>query len=106
MKALLLAASELPIDKAQMEAAQDDMKTAQTDRDLADIQLHRIQTLARTAVVDQQSLDVATAHQRDAVTHLAAATATVTQAEATLVGAEPPGFVLAIGPLVVCQPLT
>jgi len=78
------AEAQLPIDKAQMEAAQADMKSAQVDRDLADIQLHRIQTLARTSVVDQQSLDVATARQRDAVAHLTATMATVTQAEATL----------------------
>jgi len=80
----LQAEAQLPIDKAQVEAAQADLKTAETDRELADIQLHRIQTLARTSVVDQQSLDVATARQRDAVAHLAATTATVTQAEATL----------------------
>jgi len=81
---LLQAQAQLPIDKAQMEAAQADMKSAQVDRDLADIQLHRIQTLASTSVVDQQSLDVATARQRDAVAHLTATMATVTQAEATL----------------------
>jgi multidrug efflux system membrane fusion protein len=81
--ALAQAQAQLPVDKAQMDATQAQEKSAEADLQLADIQYHRNETLAHASVTDQQSLDVATANQREAAAHLDAATAAVAQAEGT-----------------------
>jgi len=82
--ALAQAQAQLPVDEAQLDEVKADLKSAQADRQFADIEFQRILTLARSSVTDQQTLDVATAHQRDAAAHLDAATAAVTRVEGTL----------------------
>lgn len=82
--ALDQAQAQLPVDEAQLEEARADLRAAQANHQLADLEFQRNELLARSKVTDQQALDVATAHQRDAAAHLDAATAAVARAEGTL----------------------
>jgi membrane fusion protein, multidrug efflux system len=78
------AQAQLPVDKAQLEEAQANLRSAQADRQFADTQFARSKKLSSEQVVDQQSLDLATKTQRDAAASEEAAQAAEARAESTL----------------------